>query len=91
MNEFLLALWAMTAVPHQWEMPVMEPAPIVRPLETPVSARQLSSRERRELRTAVERTAQCATGKLERDADSGWYVPEQAATGLCAGGSAAGE
>lgn len=88
MNEFLLALWATTAGHHQWEMPVMEPVAIVRPLETPISARQLSSRERRELRTAVERMARCATGKVQLDAETGWYIPEQATAGLCADSAA---
>jgi hypothetical protein len=84
MNEFLLALWAMTASHHQWEMPLKEPAAIVQPLEAPGSGHELSAGERRELRAAVERMARCATGNLRLDADSGWYIPEQTAAALCA-------
>jgi hypothetical protein len=84
MNEFLLALWAMTAGHHQWEMPAKEPAAIVRPLESLDSVHELSAGERHELRIAAERTARCATGNLRPDADYGWYVPEQKTTGRCA-------
>jgi hypothetical protein len=84
MNEFLLALWTMTAGHHQWEMPVREPAAIVRPLETSGSTRELSAGERRELQTAVERMARCSTGTLRLDARDGWYVPEEKASGSCA-------
>jgi len=83
MNEFLLALWAMTASHHQWEMPPKEPVAIVRPIETPASAGERSAGERRELRLAVERMARCATGKLRPDAETGWYIPEQKPAGLC--------
>jgi hypothetical protein len=84
MNEFLLALWAMSAGHHQWEMPAREPVAIVRPLETSGSAFELSAGERRELQTAVERMARCATGTLRLDARDGWYVPEEKASGPCA-------
>ena len=84
MNEILLALWAMTASHHQWEMPAREPVAIVRPLQSFGLAHDLTTEERRELQTAVERMARCATGKLRPDADSGWYVPEQKAGSLCA-------
>ena len=77
MNEFLLALWAMTASHHQWEMPAKAPVAIIQPLETRGAARELSAGERRELRMAVEGMARCATGALRLDADSGWYIPEQ--------------
>ena len=84
MNQILLALWAMTASHHQWEMPLKEPVAIVQPLEVPGSGDELAVGERRELRTAIERMARCATGRLRLDADSGWYIPEQKAAGLCA-------
>jgi hypothetical protein len=77
MNEFVLALWAMAASHHQWEMPPKEPVAIVQPLETRGAARELTAVERRELRTAVERMARCATGTLRPDAESGLYLPEQ--------------
>ena len=83
MNEFLLALWAMAASHHHWEMPPKEPVAIVQPLETRGAARELSAGERRELRTAVERMARCATGRLRADADSGWYIPEQKPARSC--------
>jgi hypothetical protein len=84
MNEFVLALWAMTASHYQWEMPAKEPVAIVRPIETPASARELSAGERRELQTTVERMVRCATGTLRLEADSGWYVPEQKTARSCA-------
>jgi hypothetical protein len=84
MNEFLLALWAMTAGHHQWERPAREPVAIVRPLETLGSARELRAGERRELQTAVDRMARCATGTLRLDRRDGWYVPEEKASGSCA-------
>jgi hypothetical protein len=77
MNEFVLALWAMAASHHQWEMPPKEPVAIVQPLETRGAARELTAVERRELRTAVEHMARCATGTLRPDAESGLYLPEQ--------------
>jgi hypothetical protein len=83
MNEFVLALWAMAASHHQWEMPPKEPVAIVQPLESHGAARELSAGERRELRTAVERMARCATGRLRSDADAGWYIPEQKPTKSC--------
>lgn len=84
MNEILLALWAMTAGHHRWEMPAREPVAIGRSVETPGSTRELSADERRELKTAVERMARCATGTLRLDARDGWYVPEEKASGSCA-------
>jgi hypothetical protein len=84
MNELLLALWAMTGSHYQWEMPPKEPVAIVQLMETLGSARELSAGERRELRTAVERMARCATGTLRLDIESGWYAPEQKPARSCA-------
>jgi hypothetical protein len=85
MNEFVLALWTMTASHYQWEMPgKQQPLAIVQPIEIPASARELSAGERRELQTAVERMARCATGTLRLEADFGWYVPDQKTARSCA-------
>jgi hypothetical protein len=78
MNEFLLALWAMTASHHQWEMP-KEPPAIVEIQESAGQAHTLDARERRELRMALNRAARCATGRLVADWDQGWYAPEERA------------
>jgi hypothetical protein len=83
MNEFVLALWAMTASHYQWEMPAKQPAAIVRPIDTLASAREFGAGERRELQSAVERMARCATGTLRLDADSGWYIPDQKTARSC--------
>ena len=79
MSEFLLALWAMSASHHQWEMPAKEPVAIVQPPETRWAPRELSAGEHRALQTAVDRMARCAMGKLRPGADSAWYAPEQKA------------
>jgi hypothetical protein len=78
MNEFLLALWAMTASHHEWEMPKEAPA-IVETREPARLANRIGTREQRELRIALERAARCATGKLVVDLDEGWCAPEERA------------
>jgi len=78
MSEFAMALWAMTASRHQWPAsPPKEPVAITRPAGPARPARQLSDAEREELRRALDRMAQCSTGRLVRDGASGFYIPEQ--------------
>jgi len=71
MNEFLLALWAMTASHHQWAMPSREPAAIVRPAKERQTSRELTNEERRDLQTALQRFALGSTGRLVMSSDSG--------------------
>jgi hypothetical protein len=71
MNEFLIALWAMTASHHQWPCLPHEPAAIVRPAEERGTDRELSTEERRDLQTALQRFALGSSGKLVVTSGSG--------------------
>ena len=77
MNEFLMALWAMTASHSQWTMPPKEPVPIVRPAEKPQAVPDLTGSERLELQKALRRIARCSTGGLTQDSSLGWFAPAQ--------------
>ncbi len=76
MNEWALALWAMTASRHQWPRPPeKQPAAIVRQVQPPAPA-QLSEAPREELRRALDRLAPRLTGRLVYDPKLRMYVPE---------------
>jgi hypothetical protein len=77
MNEFAMALWAMTASHHQWPIPPKEPVAVVRVVEA--SNPTLNPDEQAQLRAALDRMARCATGRLMYDQGSGFYLPEQKA------------
>jgi hypothetical protein len=75
MNEWALALWAMTATHHRWPMPrAKEPVAVVRQERaTPTTP---PSEERELLRQAIERLAPRFTGRLVWDPVARLYVPE---------------
>lgn len=77
MNEFAMALWAMTAKHHQWPMPpVREPVPVVRQERTAAPPATLPPEEREQLRQALERMAPRLTGRLVWDPEARMCVPE---------------
>jgi hypothetical protein len=76
-NEFLMALWTMTASHYQWEMPSKQPVPIVQPVEELQTLPELTGGERLELRKALRRIARCSTGRMIQDSSFGWFVPAQ--------------
>jgi hypothetical protein len=77
MNEFLMALWTMTASHYQWEMPPKQPVPIVQPIEELQTLPELTGGERLELQKALRRIARCSTGRVTQDSNFGWFVPAQ--------------
>lgn len=83
MNEFLMALWAMTATHHQWPAPPSDPVAVVQMAERSAPARTLNTTERQELKKALDRMARCATGTMVADWDAGLYLPAQNSAGSC--------
>jgi hypothetical protein len=75
MNEFVLALWAMTASHYQPAMRAVEPLAIMEAAKP--AAPGLNASEQRLLQEALKRIARCASGKLRSDPETGWYIPEQ--------------
>jgi hypothetical protein len=74
MSEFALALWAMTAVRHQWPA-----APQAQPPQPPpvrIETAAPNDPERRRLRQALEQYRKRVTGNLVLDREAGLYVPE---------------
>lgn len=82
MNEWALALWAMTASHHQWPArPVPDPPAIVRAAPVPATKAAappatLPEKEREELRKALDQMAPLVTGRLVWDPVARLYVPE---------------
>ncbi|HEV2446728.1 MAG TPA: hypothetical protein VGS58_12430 [Candidatus Sulfopaludibacter sp.] len=74
-GEYALQLWAMTAEHHRWPTPASEPAVPIRPAgEAPHPG--LDAGETATLRTALERSAHCLTGRLIYDEAWKLYAPE---------------
>lgn len=77
MNEFLMALWTITASHYQWEMPPKQPVPIVQQVEKPQTTPELNGGERLELQKALRRIAHCSAGRVIQDSNFGWFGPAQ--------------
>ncbi len=74
MSEFAFALWAMTAVKHQWPA---QQAQAPQPARVRVVATVPNDPERKQLKQALDRYRKQVTGNLILDRDAGLYVPEK--------------
>lgn len=72
--ELLLAMNASEPTPPA--VRAIQPAAVSPEAQGRKPRRELSDKERAEVREVVERIARCSTGKLHLDPASGFYVPK---------------